>query len=369
MAKAALLLAFVVAACTVPSQPAPTSATSTTMTASVSTSTLTLPPSEAPRRPFPTHAGYATPHLTPSAGSIDDDTVRYYDYWKVAYLDGLDVPADGEGYAMLITAFMAGHDPDAHLIFDGVTDALPQTPRFEVAADAAFALLLADRQWGSDGTIDYRTRARVLIRSISKSMVDIDPPLPVLDGWLRLSNIMPDHFTSFSAFTYDTWWDGVTEASRQVIDSLNTGSLTGLVPAFVTVDGNGHASPVAGNAGAFSTDAAPYPLRIAVAALTSDETFWSDELRKGSHWAAAVTEGNPLAFHNGYHLDGTPIDPRSTFSVRFGGPLAVAAMLNLDQQTWLDALYTAIRTRHEGFDQDSIALLSMIVLGSNWWEP
>jgi len=322
-------------------------------------------------RAFPTHAGYTVPHLSPTAASIDDDTALYYDYWKQHYVDGGLIPSGGEGYAMLITVLMAGHDPDARTQFDALRETAQDTSSFEAAADQAFSLLLANRQWGSDGTVDYGTEARIKIRAIEQSMIDQQTALPLGSDDLQLSDIIPDHFSAFSSFTSDTLWDRVTDESKQVIRSLASGPsrLTGLVPATVTFDSNGRVIPLSGDQGAFSTRAASYPLHIGIAALTSDDSFWIDQLLKGSHWAAAITEGDPLALHDGYLLDGKPIDPGSGFSVRFGGPFAVAAMLNLDQQAWLDALYAAIRTTHEGYEEDSTALLSLIVLGGNWWEP
>ncbi|MGI8904886.1 MAG: hypothetical protein ACR2IE_00140 [Candidatus Sumerlaeaceae bacterium] len=36
---------------------------------------------------------------------------------------------------------------------------------------------------------------------------------------------------------------------------------------------------------------------------------------------------------------------------------------------WINSTYELIRNSNEGFDADTISLLSMIVMTSNWWNP
>ena len=94
--------------------------------------------------------------------------------------------SEAHGYGMLITAHMAGHDPKAKAYFDGLYRyfrAHPSKINPELMAwkqgdtgqavvnvggvdsatdgdmDIAYALLLADRQWGSDGEINYLAEA------------------------------------------------------------------------------------------------------------------------------------------------------------------------------------------------------------------
>ena len=95
-------------------------------------------------RPFPQHTVYAGGSIKPASVSparLDRETAGFYDSWKrkrliaskthgqfyVAFDDhdakaGEDVIAvsEGMGYGMIITGFMAGHDPDARKWFDGL---------------------------------------------------------------------------------------------------------------------------------------------------------------------------------------------------------------------------------------------------------
>jgi len=75
--------------------------------------------------------------------------------------------------------------------------------------DAAFALLLADAQWGSKGTFDYARQARRVLRGIVTKDVNSRTRLIGLGDWTRMaapalqtgsrpSDWMLDHFTAFS---------------------------------------------------------------------------------------------------------------------------------------------------------------------------
>ena len=95
---------------------------------------------QGPNRPFPQHAAYTVASIRPtniSAGALDDSVRAFYDRWKGLYLapgcvpsqyyirGGTEMPSglgvsEGQGFGMVITAFMAGHDPDAKAIFDGL---------------------------------------------------------------------------------------------------------------------------------------------------------------------------------------------------------------------------------------------------------
>ncbi|NOY56946.1 MAG: hypothetical protein GXP34_13325 [Actinobacteria bacterium] len=421
-----VVLTMVMAACTAPAPlPPPTVTTTTTTTPVPSTTVAETPALVVPARPFPQHVDYPASHIAPSATSIDADTRRFYDFWKEHYLVGLDsgqahpkggerrsgaTVSEGQGYAMMIVALMGGYDLEAQQLFDALWSYAREHPSdidkhlmkamqvpdrgmsgsvFGGDVSIAYALLLADRQWGSDGAVDYKVEARVLIRAIEKSTIGPTSHLPLLGDWVdptgavyneqtvRISDIMPDHFAAFGRFTSDSLWDKTAKASKGEIAALEAkwSRLTGLMPGFAVAGRNGAPRPapagyLMGPAdGAFGNTAARYPLWVGTHALTSDDPFWRNRMLKLSHWASAIADGDPLSLNSGYELDGRPLDADAGFSVLFGGPLAVAAMVNTDQQPWIDALYSAIRARHEGYYEDSVALISLLVLGGNWWSP
>ncbi len=50
-------------------------------------------------------------------------------------------------------------------------------------------------------------------------------------------------------------------------------------------------------------------------------------------------------------------------------PFDMAAMANPAQQGWLNAVYAALRQHHEGYYEDSVTLLSLLVMTGNYWDP
>ena len=162
--------------------------------------------------------------IFPSIGLEQRNTrVRaVYDQWKQRYLkngcgDGryyVDVGfqdsitvSEAAGYGMIISAFMAGHDSQAKTYFDGLfrfTRDHPSDGDARLMAwaqdrscdshdgkhsatdgdlDIAYALLLADKQWGSDGAISYITEAFRLMDGILQSEVDNNNGYLLLGDW------------------------------------------------------------------------------------------------------------------------------------------------------------------------------------------
>ena len=178
----------------------------------------------APKYPFPQHVTYASGTIRPNQRTQtqqDDDVRAFYDGWKTDFVlaAGTDpsgkplyriafgktdpnrekTVSEGQGFGMLIVALMAGDDPNAQTIFDGLwrfTRAHPRCidPRlmgwrvpedpdgsdsaFDGDCDTAYALLLADKQWGSAGEINYHAEAVQLITAILQSTIGPDSLLP-----------------------------------------------------------------------------------------------------------------------------------------------------------------------------------------------
>ena len=148
-------------------------------------------------RPFGSHpmsyaAGTIKPNHVPQA-TLDQAVRDFYDQWKAEYLTeacgagryvvkthvsaGNLTVSEGHGYGMMLAALMAGYDGEAQDIFDGMyayflehptelhdhlmawyqsnscNDAQGVDSATDGDLDVAFALLLADKQWGSCGRI------------------------------------------------------------------------------------------------------------------------------------------------------------------------------------------------------------------------
>ena len=92
-------------------------------------------------------------------------------------------------------------------------------------------------------------------------------------------------------------------------------------------------------------------------------------MRKISAWAEDKTNGDPQQIRAGYSLDGEPLPDSDYFTSFFAAPLGVAATTMASQQAWLNALYDAVRQRQENYYEDSVALLCLLVMTGNFWDP
>ncbi|MER7951522.1 glycosyl hydrolase family 8 [Streptomyces sp. NPDC096079] len=382
-----------------------------------------------PAVPFGSHLKpYAAGILKPtgSQSALDQKVVDYYNKWKAAFVrqncgngwyqiisPDADHPyvAEAQGYGMVVTATMAGADPDAKKIFDGlvkwkIDHPSSVNPNLLAAEqdtacksvnggdgatdgdmDVAYGLLLADKQWGSTGTYNYKDLALKHIAAIKKDEVNSTTKLLKLGDWSssgdqyyyisRTSDWMIDHFRAFRAASGDTTWDAVRSAHQTQISRLQStyASGTGLLPDFV-VDTNTTPKPAPGevledpNDGAYWWNACRTPWRIADDAVTSGDTGSLAAARKVNGWIKTKTGGDPNKIAVGYKLNGTQISSGS--EAAFFAPFAVAAMTDPGSQAWLDALWNkmvATPVDTSSYFSASIQLQVMITASGNHWVP
>jgi len=387
-------------------------------------------------RPFPQHSQYAPGSILPNQRTqeqLDQDVRGFYTYWKANYVveagtDDLGLPlfriafgkdgenyqstvSEGQGFGMMIVPVMAGEDPDAQKIFDGLwrfarshpseVDArlmdwkVPDTESgndsaFDGDTDMALGLLLADAQWGSAGSINYKADALTLIAGIQESTIGQESYLPMLGDWTdtngevynqytpRSSDFMLVNFRAFAAATNDAKWDTVVKNSQKVMTSIQETDSpeTGLLPDFIVLSGESHVPQAApadflegADDGHYSYNAGRDPWRVGADALLYNDITSRVIVNKLSHWAETTTGGDPSAFRAGYALDGTPLDGSDYFTTFFVAPLGVAAMSDPTQQDWLNNVYAAVYNTHEDYYEDSVTLLCLITMTGNAWVP
>lgn len=388
-----------------------------------------------PRFPFPQHRIYAPNTIRPnhlSQTDQDDDVRAFYDYWKGQYLTaagttpggdplyriafGSSAPnvnvtvSEGQGYGMIIVALMAGHDAQAQTYFDGLwrfTRANPSgidsrlmtwrvpidghgnASAFDGDADIAYALLLADKQWGSSGSINYKAEAEQVIAGILESTIGPTSRLPMLGDWVdpngadhnqytpRSSDFMPAHFRAYGRATNNPVWSEVISNSQAVITSLqaNYSPATGLLPDFVEPISSADHTPRPADPnflegvtdGKYNYNAGRDPWRLGTDALLNNDPVSLAQTRRISEWAFTATSGNPQNIQAGYELNGTPL--ANYFTTFFAAPLGVAAMTVPTQQTWLNAIYDAVHNTQEDYYEDSVTLLCLLVMTGNYWDP
>jgi endo-1,4-beta-D-glucanase Y len=226
--------------------------------------------------------------------------------------------------------------------------------------DMAWALIMADRQWGGAGALgeSYASIARRLIDAIYSTEVDHgrwpDMFLPG-DDWrgrdvFNPSYFAPNQYRLFGEVSGDAGaWQRVVDRGYEVLErSLNDASgnrENGLVPAWCDSSG----TPVEAFPGAmknYQYDSARTPFRMA-----QDYAFSRDErarayLAKTSAFFAGIGAD---ALVDGYTLDGKPApDPRSPAqnpgSAVFVACAAAGAMHDPKYAAFVDAAYARVRT-------------------------
>ncbi len=387
----------------------------------------------APRIPFGQKPhGYVDGTIFPAGVSpdqMDDATRAFYDLWKQNYLrqgcgadrwfvrptkgfDGGTV-SEAHGYGMILAALFAGHDADAKRHFDGMYYYFREHPsnydenlmawyqtkcchddRGEDAAtdgdiDIAYALLLADRQWGSCGAIDYRKEAERVIDAIRSRELNESARYTLLGDWAgpgaedryrfstRTSDFIIAQFRSFYAATSDVQWRVLVNSLYDIIEALQkeTSPKTGLLPDFVVNPLSNPAPAPAGflegpNDGNYFYNACRTPWRLGTDYLLHGDSRMHGVLQRLNRWMMAKTGGDPLNIAAGYRMDGAPVGGSSYQTMAFIAPFGVSAMVDRENQAWLNALWkTIVAAPPDGYYEDSIKLMSMVVMSGNWWAP
>jgi endo-1,4-beta-D-glucanase Y len=378
---------------------------------------------------FGSHGGYASGVTFPSASEDERDqaTAKFYEIWKSNYLvpackpgeyrvatdtgNGTFTVSEGHGYGMVIVAVMAGYDVDAHELYDGLFSYYLGHPTelhrnlmswaqnadchdvegYDSATDGdldiAYSLLLADRQWGSQGAIDYRKQALRIMANILDG--DVSKQNTILVGdWTdvgdhdtgtRTSDFMPGHFRSFAKHTNEPRWTQVVDKLYALVAQLqqNHAPYTGLLPDFAEQATTNAPIPAPADwlesdtDGEFSWNACRDPWRLSVDYLLNGEPRSRDAMRKLNSWIRWAVHDDPTLVQEGYSLSGLGLG--GEMPMAFIGPFGVAAMINPEHGTnraWVDNIWNLMTSAdNEDYYGDSIRLMSMIVMSGNWWQP
>ncbi len=382
--------------------------------------------------PFPQHNDYFS-HIKPSQYTqeqLDDQVRSFYDGWKNKHLingceddhyyiyvdDGNTVTvSEAMGYGMMIIPLMAGYDANARIYFDGLyryykthsSYIMPHLMAWKQITgcvnsggpdsasdgdiDIAFGLLLAHAQWGSEGEINYLHQARLIIYDImgnDPSEGDINQSFNTvkLGDWVtsgsymngtRTSDFIMDHFRTFECASHDTTWNFVVDKCYDLISDMQTNYSpeTGLLPDFIDdidteprpADPNYLEGELDGN---YSYNACRDPWRLASDYLINGDERAKEAAIKINEWLLESSGGSTNHVYAGYYLDGTKAVGWSDIS--FTAPFAVGAMLDTNNQEWLNTLYSKVLTSNVnsgGYYDNTLKLLSMITISGNYWVP
>ena len=383
--------------------------------------------------PFASHLQpYVKGTLLPTGAQADLDSAAasFYDAWKAKFI----VPgcsagtyyidfhlgdtgttysvSEGHGYGMVIAAIMAGHDPDAQKYFDGLYTFYTQhystneanshlmgwAQDVKCAAvqgndsatdgdlDVAYGLLLADRQWGSGGKINYLAAAKLIIADILTYETNPTTHLSRLGDWAtsnqatfyygtRPSDFMLDHFRAYAKASGDATWTTVLDSTYLLISTMQTNfsPTPGLLPDFV-INTNTTPAPAPSKYledvtdGQYGYNSCRVPWHLGTEFILSGDPRAQAAVQKIDKWIESVSGGDPAKTTDNYKLDGTAsgMGPDMAFSA----PFAVGAMAGTSQ-AWLDAQWKYIvgRPLESRYFEDTLKVLALITLSGNFWAP
>lgn len=400
-----------------------TSASSGAGSAGVSTSggnagsTGTIIPSQPARFPFPQNA--KSPNCIYPTNANNEQVRAAYQAWydatitaegaggflRVKKPDSGSVigstVSEGIGYGMLLAVYMDDQNlfdnlwkyARSHLNDNGLMDweVGPDNKLTSGGAgaatdgdeDMAWALIMADRQWGGSGTLDdtYLNHAKKLIGLIYEYEVDVDRNFMLKPGdrWgnvdvTNLSYFAPAYFRVFGQVTGKVEeWNQVIAGNYDILErslnATNGNQDNGLVPAWCDSTGN----PVVAYSGApthFQNDSTRTPFRIGQDYCYFGEPRAKAYLSKISAFYAGIGVENIV---DGYNLDGSPRAERAVNgaqSASFVGPAGVGAMSDAQYQAFVDEAYSAVATLNLNagtiYYQKSWAALSLLMLTGNF---
>ena len=385
------------------------------------------PPAVTPPAPAPS-AGILYPfgsHKTPYVAGIKPSVVSQatqdarirarYDKWKsgVSATCGGNVVkfsnasyatvSEGMGYGMMISVLMAGYDAQARPLFDGLLKVVRSHPAYNTDPalmdwrinadcssggdgwnamdgdlDIAMALLMADKQWGSGGAVNYKAEAIKTINAMKAKNMQPDgrtKGLPNAEN-NRTSDYMIGHFKAFKRATGDVFWDAASDKAFYLLNTIqaNYAPSTGLIPDFIINTGSkpapstGYIGDGNDKEGYYWWNACRLPWRLATDYVTSGDARSKTVLTKLMSFFDSSTGSNPAGIMSGYALNGTALATYANAS--FIGPATAGAMVDAKFQPFLNNLWTySAANPSTGYYDNELQLLSLVVASGNWWTP
>jgi endo-1,4-beta-D-glucanase Y len=317
---------------------------------------------------------------------MDADLQKMWQAWRNTYLvsrgagtNGLRVTtaeaadysiSEETGYGLLISAYMANGANTGKSDFDAiyryykakekVVVSGSTTTRYGLMAwrvnadgtiqdnyvapdgdiDAAYALLIADKKFGSTGAINYKQEAVNIINSLMKWTVinrGANDSKLVYRADMTLNRTERDtdytvssyqivsYFSQFQKAANDSKWSATQAAGYKFYNHFyNANPSTGLMPfTFLTQAGTTQYTKPASRGYAYSFDACRQPWRVAMdylwygnrnstaAKVTYPQisgTLAKDVPNRNTNWLKAVSNGDPQLVASSYNIDGTRVE-------------------------------------------------------------
>lgn len=356
-------------------------------------------------KPFPANIVFNNGLMATNKNSLDAS--NNYDTWKTNFTEACsngryrvkfdnswETVSEGIAYGMLLSVYKADKT-----LFDGLwlyykdnvnsnkvmnwkingcSGIIGQNGATDAELDAAFALIIADYQWGSTGIINYKNDANTLIAAIKTHEVETNTfvlkPGDAFGG-SQITNpsyFSPAYYRAFGVFTNDTsFWNSVAAKSYTIINNNLTqnNAVGGLVSDWCEASG-AYSSQAGGYANAgklYTYDAARTPWRIAVDYVWYGTAEAKTYAKKSSDFVR-VNLGGTANIKDGYNQNGTVSG--QWHNATFVGAFACAAMAG-ENQAHLDASYTDLKNLNEpnSYFNHTLKTLYSFLLTGNFYLP
>lgn len=357
---------------------------------------------------------------------MDADARDMYGLWRAKYVttagagtggtrvykpdEGGETVSEGQGYGMLISVYMADASNEGKSDFDRMLTYYKSKRRIlngedtglmswrinadgSVAdvwvapdgdVDAAFALLVADKKWGSgNGNPNYRGEAQTILNGLQRFAVYNRSSTAsdlIANGEKELSwGEGTSNFTmsSYQVVSYMKQFANASDATRaaQWRETMRAGYKafdyfydanpgTALTPyTFLTAPGANQYQPSAKGYN-FGPDSCRIPWRVGLDFLWHGNanstyansfdaniraTLAQDLPKVNAAWFMNAVNNDPTAALYGYQLNGTPSPGTFVYGQRHtAGSMAVGAMTDAGNQTRLNTLYEWMRKQIPG---------------------
>jgi hypothetical protein len=278
--------------------------------------------------------------------------------------------------------------------------------------DIIYSLIVADKQWGSDGRYNYREIALEMLEGFWRSVTHTqyrtlllgdwawraNPPYGInLNNGTRPSDFMLSHLRAYKAFDTERDWQEVIDATLNVISDIRDGQHAdgspnnGLLPDFaVRASASDKWIPApayfleSSNDGRYSWNSCRTPWRLGTDYLLYGDTLMTGNLSNPSLFTyiiepldnfAKARVGDNRSTLTGlgmnFSLNSAIINSSQTANPGFAVPFLVTAAAVGNEQAWVDAFwsYPGISRFNNNWYTDYYKLIVMIAASGNYWKP
>lgn len=299
-------------------------------------------------------------YMSSTAANYQNEFDKLWAYWKCFNTSGTGCSNwSGQGMNWHINGFSSvmgsGSASDAEL-------------------DAAMALIMADKQWGSTGTVNYLSDAKKLITWIRTNEISSEKFLNPGSNWGDKFNPSYLSMAAFELFkTVDdasdkaTFWQAVIDKNYTLL-AASQNATSGLVPDWVNESGVAQEPNVAVGQGeiGFFDDATRTPWRMAMA------YYWFGHAKAKAFndkifaWLYPSSYGNASYIYSGFELNGKVVRDFTSSSFIGGLGLAAATTSATRNTDYMNTIYVALANKSsEKYYPSTLNVLYLLLASGN----